>query len=358
MKEKYLINKLSNMSLKEKIGQMIMIDYRNVNEMTINLEKILTKYSLGGFILFRSNIDSFNQTKKFLNEIKHSNDIPLIVSTDQEGGRVQRLNKNVGFDDIPSMQFVGKNFSEEEVFELGKKIGSELKSIGIDMDMAPVLDIFSNPENKVIGDRAFGTNSELVKKLSMALASGLKEEKIIAVGKHFPGHGDTIKDSHVDIPEVTKELDELKSLELIPFINAIKNNIPGLIVGHLAVPKITGDSVPASMSGVLISDLLKDKLAYKGLIIPDSLKMKALTNFFTNDDIYLRCIKAGNDILLMPQDVNVAFNTIYNAVNDGKISEERIDESVLKILSTKFDYGFFTKEYKEYIKNNNKKLGR
>jgi len=351
VKDNFLLEKISRLTLSEKIKQMIMIDYRDTTEMNVELEKVLTQYSPGGFILFRSNIDNFNQTKKLLTEIKATGEIPLTISTDQEGGRVQRIGNNVGFDKISPMLNVGSTMSEEEVFDLGKKIGSELKSIGVDMDMAPVLDIFSNQENKVISDRSFGRDSEIVKKLSMAFAYGLKEEQIIAVGKHFPGHGDTLKDSHVDLPIVQKDLEELKNLELIPFIEAIHQKLPGIMIGHLAVPKITGDNSPASLSSVMINNLLKKDLGYEGLVIPDSLKMKALSKYFSNEEIYLRCINAGNDILLMPQDVSVAFKTIYNAVNDGKISEERIDESVFKILSTKFDYGFFTKEFEEYSKS-------
>ena len=356
MKEKFILEKISGMTLSEKIGQMIMIDYRDTTEMTVELEKILTTYAPGGFILFRSNVDSFDQTKKLLSEIKSTGDIPLTISTDQEGGRVQRLKSNVGFDEIPPMLEVGKKMNEEEVFALGKKMGMELKGIGVDMDMAPVLDIFSNPENKVISDRSFGTDSEIVKRLSMALAHGLKEEQIMAVGKHFPGHGDTFKDSHVDLPIVQKDLEELKRLELVPFIEAVHQKLPGIMIGHLAVPKITGDNSPASLSGVMINELLKKDMGYEGLIIPDSLKMKALSNYFTSEEIYLRCVNAGNDILLMPQDISIAFKTIYDAVNDGKITEERIDESVMKILSTKFDYGFFTKEYEEYCARNKKTL--
>lgn len=356
MKEKFILDKVSNMSLKEKIGQMIMIDFKGIKEMNVDLEKVLKEYSPGGFILFWSNIENYNQTQKFLSEIKSSGDIPLAISTDQEGGRVQRLAEEVGFDDIPPMGVVGKTMNEEEVFNLGKKIGAELKSIGVDMDMAPVLDVYSNPENTVIGDRAFGTDSETVSKLSTALSNGLKDENIIAVGKHFPGHGDTFKDSHVDLPIVQKDLQELKKLELVSFINAIKNKIPGMMMGHLAVPKITGDNSPASLSGIMVNDILRKDLGYDGLVLTDSLRMKALTKYFTEEDIYLRCVNAGNDIMLMPTNVNVAFDTIYNAVNEGTISEERIDASVIRILSTKFDYGFFDKEYNDYINSNKKRL--
>lgn len=354
MKEAFIDYKINNMTLQEKIGQMIMIDYRNTLEMNTSLENILTKYNPGGFILFRSNISNFNQTKKLLQEIKQSADIPLSLAVDEEGGRVQRLDKRVGIEKIPPMSEIGMTNNTSVAFEIGKKIGKKLKEIGIDMDMAPILDIFSNPQNTVIGNRSFGSNSDIVTKMAFALSDGLKSENIIPVGKHFPGHGDTIKDSHVDLPIVAKTLEELKELELIPFAKAVNQKLPGLMVGHIAVHKVTNSNDPASLSDIMINDILRKDMGYKGIVMPDSLKMKALSNYFTDEDIYLKCINAGNDILLMPQDISKAFNIIYEHVNMGIIKEERINESVRRILSTKFDYGFFNKEYEEFIKNKNK----
>lgn len=356
MKEEFLIYKLRNMSLSDKIGQMIMIDYRDVTDMNVELEDILTRYNPGGFILFKSNIANYEQTNKFLSDVKSATNIKGIVSVDQEGGRVQRLDERVGFDKYPPMSEIGQTNNPSVAFELGVKMGRELKSIGVDMDMAPVLDIFSNPQNRVIADRAFGTNSDIVKKMAFAYADGLKQENIIPVGKHFPGHGDTIKDSHIDLPVIEKDLDALKQLELIPFIEAVRQKLPGLMIGHLAVPKIIQDNTPASLSKVMISDLLKSDMGYNGLIMPDSLKMKALSNYFTNEDIYLRCVTAGNDIILMPQNIKEAYETIYRKVDEGIIPESRINNSVYKILSTKFDYGFFNKEYQTFITFNSKKV--
>lgn len=350
MKEEFLLYKLKNMSLSEKIGQMIMIDYRDVTDMNVELENILSKYNPGGFILFKSNVANYEQTKRLLNDIKSVGDIKAVISVDQEGGRVQRLDERAGFDSYLPMSEIGKTMNEELAFNLGVKMGAELRSIGVDMDMAPVLDIFSNPENKVIADRAFGTSSDVVKKMAFAYADGLRKENIIAVGKHFPGHGDTVKDSHIDLPVIDKSLDELKRLELIPFIEAVRQKLPALVVAHIAVPKVTQDNLPASLSNIMINDLLRDDMGYNGLIMPDSLKMKALSNYFTNEDIYLRCVQAGNDFILMPQNINDAFEVIYRKVNDGVISESRIDMSVYKILSTKFDYGFFDKEYFDFQK--------
>ena len=354
MKEEFLNYIIDNMTLSEKIGQLIMIDYRGLYEMNVDLENILTKYNPGGFILFKSNINNYEQTNRLLLDIKSVGNIPTMISVDQEGGRVQRLDERVGFSEYPPMAEIGKTMDESIAFELGKKMGSELKSIGVDMDMAPVLDIFSNKENKVIADRAFGTDSETVKKMALAYADGLSSEKIIPVGKHFPGHGDTTKDSHIDLPIINKDLDELKKLELIPFIEAVRKKIPALMVAHIAVPKITKDNTPSSLSKIMINDLLRSDMKYNGLIIPDSLKMKALSNYYTNEDIYLRCISAGNDILLMPQDISIAYNTIYENIDKGNISIDRINSSLYRILNTKYDYGLLDNEYNSYINMCNK----
>ena len=358
MKEEFLNNKLNNMTLSEKIGQMIMIDYRNTLEMNTELENILNKYNVGGFILFKGNTANYEQTQKLLHSVKSVGDIPVITSVDQEGGMVQRLDKRVGFKEYPPMAEIGKTLDEGLAFEVGSSIGRELKDIGIDMDMAPVLDIHTNPNNRAIASRAFGKDSELVKKMASAYADGLASEGIMAVGKHFPGHGDTIVDSHIDLPVVEKDLNELNNLELIPFKEAIKRNIPGLMVGHLAVPKVSGNMEPASLSKEIVSDLLRNSLNYDGLILTDSLKMKALTNFFTDEDIYLKTIGAGNDIILMPNDVNLAYNTVYRAVNEGSISLDRINKSVYRILNIKFDLGFFDKEFQDFTKNNDREVHR
>ncbi|MBE6154891.1 MAG: glycoside hydrolase family 3 protein [Firmicutes bacterium] len=353
MKEEFLKYKLGNMSLSEKIGQMIIIDYRNTIEMNVDLENLLAKFNPGGFIIFKSNIANFEQTKKLLLDIKEIGKIPAIICVDQEGGRVQRFDERAGFQKYSCMFKIGKTQDENIAFELGKKMGKELKTIGINMNMAPVLDIFSNYQNYVISDRAFGSDSETVKKMAFAYAEGLLSEDIIPVGKHFPGHGDTSKDSHVDLPIIYKEFDELKRLELIPFIEAVRKKFPALMVAHIAVPKVILDNTPSSLSKIMVTDLLRKKMGYDGLIIPDSLKMKALSNYYTNNQIYLRTIAAGNDFLLMPQSIYEAFSTIYQYVNNGTISIDRINDSVYRILNLKFDCGFFNKEYIEFIQQNN-----
>ncbi|MBR4351326.1 MAG: glycoside hydrolase family 3 protein [Bacilli bacterium] len=354
MKEEFLKQKLDRMSLQNKLGQMLFIDYRDTKEMTVDLEKVLTKYSPGGFIVFRSNMSDYNTMSRFLHDIKDMGEVKPIIAADHEGGRVQKL-ADVGLTRLPSALEIAGTMSEEEIFELAKKVGEELKTFGVDMDMAPVLDIVTNPEtSRGIGDRSFGPNPEVVKRLSMAFAKGLKEGNVMAVGKHFPGHGAVSGNTHIDLQSIEKDLNELRAFDLIPFVEAINQKLPGIMIGHLAVPKVTGNNTPAPMSQFLISDLLKKDLGHEGIVVTDSLKMGALAKNFTEREIYLRCAEAGNDMLLMPQNINVAYETLYNAVNDGLITMDRIDDAVYRILSIKFDYGFFDNEYKEFVNSHNK----
>lgn len=348
MKFDFLMYKLNNMSLRDKIGQMIMFDYRDSILMNKELESILTTYNPGGFILFRSNIEDYKQTYQLLSDIKNATNTTGFIAVDQEGGRVQRLGARVGFPLYPPMAEVGKS-DVKNTFELGKKMGEELNGIGVNMDMAPILDIYSNLENRVIGDRAFGTDADTVIEHAFAYADGLIGTKIIPVGKHFPGHGDTFKDSHAELPVVEKSLEDLKKLELRPFKEAAERNLPGLMAAHIAVPNITGDNTPTSLSSKMINGVLRKDLGYKGIIMSDSLKMKALTKFYTNQEIYLKTIEAGHDILLMPSSVKEAFDVLYREVNEGRISIDRINNSVYKILSLKFDYGLLNEEYKGYL---------
>lgn len=345
----YLISK---MSLKEKMGQLLYIDYRKTNEkttrMTDNFEKLLTEYKPGGFILFNSNISDFINTKRLIEDIQSINGNNMFIGVDQEGGSVQRLNENVGFNKIKPASLVQ---DKDEAYLLGKEVGKNLVSIGVNMNMAPVMDIWSNPKNIVMMNRTYGSNPYEVSEKALSFVRGLKEEKIIPVVKHFPGHGSTSTNSHIDLPMLYKTKEELYNLELIPFIEAIKEKIPSMMVGHIKLPKI--DEYPASTSEVIVDKLLRKELGYNGIVMTDSLKMKALTKYYTDEEISYRCIGAGNDFILMPNDIRVSFNTIYNAVNDGKISIARIDASLRRILSLKLEMGLLDKEYLLYVKERN-----
>ena len=337
-KENRIEEQLKEMSLEEKIGQMLIVSYEGTN-VTEELFSLLNQVKPGGFILFSNNFSDYEQTQKLIADIKSTSKIPMFISIDQEGGRVQRI-KNLSDQEvtiIPPMYEIGLTRDEDFAYQVGKVIGEELRVFDINMDFAPVLDIYSNPNNTVIGDRSFGTTSDIVSTMAISLASGLQDTGVISVYKHFPGHGDTLEDSHDTLPIVTKTKEELMNFELIPFIQAIENGAEAIMVGHIAVPSITKDNTPATLSKVLIQDLLKDELGFQGLVITDGLNMKSLTNLYSQEEIYINAILAGVDILLMPEFSLNTIEIIKNAVLNGEISEERIDDAVTKILTLKHE---------------------
>lgn len=334
-----LENILNNMTIDEKIGQLFIVAYRYPN-MDSNLDNILKTIKPGGFILFKENLKNYNQSMVLINSIKKTAKIPMFIATDQEGGRVQRIKDIPGISttNIPAMAEIGATNDPNEAYKTGVTIANDLKKFSVNLDFAPVIDIYSNPLNKVIGERSFGSDAYLVSKMGLALGQGLKDNNIIPVYKHFPGHGNTKTDSHYDLPIVSKTKEELMNLDLIPFMEAINNNAEIIMVGHLAVPSITNNYEPASLSKILITDFLKKELGYQNLIITDALNMKALTNTYSTEEITIKALNAGVDILLMPEDPLKSFAAIKNAFNSGTISEKQINDSVRKIINLKLKY--------------------
>ena len=338
---------LNDMTLDEKIGQMMIIYYRAAS-MDSTLKNALETVKPGGFILFAENMSSYDGTLKLIKEIKESAKIPMFMSIDEEGGSVQRLLKLQGkeFSNIPPMYDVGLKNDTELTYQVGKLLAEELKVFGINMDFAPVIDVYSNPDNKVIGTRSFGTTAELVSTHGQKLASGLLDNGVIPVYKHFPGHGNTATDSHYDLPLVNKTKEELMNLDLIPFVDAIKNDAKAIMIGHLAVPSLTGDNTPASLSKTIVTDFLKKELNYNGLIITDALDMGALTNY-SDEEICGKAVEAGVDILLMPKSSKKCLKSVQDAIKKGTVTEKQINESVKKILKLKYEY--IEKDYNNYL---------
>ena len=352
-KDLWVEEKLSNMSVEEKIGQMLMVlDYSK--EVDEELLDKLNTIKPGGFILFAENFESYEQTKKLIEDIKSTSDIPMFISIDQEGGRVQRLKElsDAEVTIIPPMYNLGLTNDVDLAYEVGQVVGEELRVFDINMNFAPVLDIYSNPENTVIGNRSFGTTSSLVSNMALSFAKGQESTGIISVYKHFPGHGDTLEDSHNTLPIITKTKEELMELELIPFIDAIENHADVSIVGHLAVPEMTNDNTPASFSKEIVTGLLKEELGFDGLVITDALNMGALTKNYTEEEIYVNAINAGVDILLMADFDTETVEIIKENIKNGTIKMEEIDDSVKKILELKYDKLFIPNNYtKEYLGN-------
>ena len=342
--EEQISNYLNGMSLEEKIGQMLMISNRTPT-MTSELNTTLNHVKPGGFIFFAENFTNQENSKKLIKDINDTAKIPMLLSIDQEGGRVQRIKSqnDIIVTDIPPMSDIGATNDFEKAYEVGVTIGTDLKTFGLNMNFAPVLDVLTNTENKSILGRSFGNNSTTVSEMGINVANGLKSTGIIPTYKHFPGYGSTTVDSHYELPVLTKTKEELWESDLIPFQNAIHNQAEVIMIGHLAIPNITNNNIPSSLSKEIITDLLKNELNYKGIVITDALNMKAITKYYSESQIYEMAINAGVDILLMPEHPEMAINMIKDSIEKGKIKESQINDSVKKILTLKYKYLDFLK---------------
>lgn len=348
-KDEFIDEMIENMSIEEKIGQLFMIAVRKTSDNQLplvvdeNIVNLLNKYKFGGFIMFQQNIDTAEQVQNFINDLQSNTQIPLFIGIDEEGGVVSRLQSSgkVGATKFPASQIVGDKNDSELAYSLGSVIGKELYTLGFNMNFAPVADINTNPNNPVIGSRAFSDDANIVSKMVVSEVNGMQEQNVSSVIKHFPGHGDTKTDTHDGFTYVESDLDRLEQIEFVPFKKAIDAGVDGIMVSHIALPNVTDDNTPSSLSKVIISDILRQKLQYNGIVITDALNMKAITEHYDSSQVAIMAIEAGADILLMPDDLDLAYSSLYNAVKNNTISQKRIDESVRRILSLKYDRNLF-----------------
>ncbi len=323
---------ITNLTLDEKIAQMLIVDIPNT-VLDENLSSMLTTYKPGGIILFSDNVIDYDNVVNLVNDMQKLSNIPLFIGADEEGGKVQRFTKIANKTYIPAMEKLGMLNDVNLAQDVGIVIGKELRALGVNLDFAPVMDVAIG--NSFMKGRSLGSDAQVVSNLGVAIGKGLESQNVIPVYKHFPGHGSTKTDSHVDLPILTETKEELYNINLLPFIEAIKNDAPMIMVGHLATPNITNDYVPASLSKTIIMDLLKEELGYKGIVITDALNMQALTKNYTKSEILEMAINAGVDILLMPGNIDEVIPLIKESIAKGTIKEEQIDNSVRKILTLK-----------------------
>lgn len=347
---------LQQMTLEEKVGQLFIVRpdaldltltpeqikdpyAEGVTELSSAMADVLDKYHVGGIALFGKNILTSQQMTGFIDELQSASGIPLFVAVDEEGGRVARIANSSAFDvaKYSSAADVGAGGDPAAAEDMGKTIGAYLSEYGFNMDFAPVADVYSNPDNTVIGDRAFSSDAGTAAQMAKAMAEGLKQQHIIPTFKHFPGHGDTAEDSHIGIAVNYKSKSEMESCEWLPYESIGSES--GVMVGHIATPEITGDMTPASMSAEIVTGVLRQQLGFDGVVITDALAMGAITEEYTSAEAAVKAIEAGCDILLCPDDLQGAYEGVVDAVNNGTLSEERIDESVYRILLLKQTYG-------------------
>lgn len=325
-----------NLSQDEKLGQLFIVAlYTNKGEDYINqVRSIVVNDKIGGLILMQ---DDAAREINLVNEFQQKSKIPLMIGMDAEWGLFQRIATAHKF---PWAMTLGAIQDKNLVYQMSAKIAEDCHRMGINWDFAPVVDVNTNPNNPIIGNRSFGSEVSNVINSALSYSNGLQDNNILAAIKHFPGHGDTSTDSHLDLPVVSHNLDRLNSIELAPFKALMDKGIGGVMVAHLYVPSLeSGKGIPASVSKNIITGLLKDKLGYKGLIITDALNMGAVANKYKPGELDALAFKAGNDIMLFSQGVSEGKKLIQKAIDNKEISQSRVEESVKKILLTKYFLG-------------------
>lgn len=337
---------VSGMTLEEKVAQMFFITpealtgYGQVTVAGDATNEAYQKYPVGGLIYNSQNLVDIDQTKTMMAKMQQYADsrisLPVFLGVDEEGGSVTRIasNEAYGLTNVNNMSDIGATGDTQNAYQAGVTIGTYLSDLGFNLDFAPVADVLTVSDS-VIGNRSFGTDSELVASMALSELQGLESMGIQGVVKHFPGHGGVSGDSHSGAVSTDKSLEELFASELVPFQRAIDGGAQFLMVGHIAAPNVTGDDTPTSLSKVMITDVLRTQMGYQGVVITDAMNMTAITANHAADEAAVLAVNAGADMILMPEDFGKAYNGVIDAVNNGTIEEYRINEAVVRIVKAK-----------------------
>ena len=343
---------VSQMTLEDKIAQMFVITPNaltgyasGVTAAGDTTKEAYQSRPVGGIVYMADNLTDPEQTTTMLSNMqeiaRERTGLPVFLCVDEEGGSVARIagNDAFGVTDVGNMSDIGASGDVQNAYNAGSTIGSYLAALGFNVDFAPVADVLTNPDNQVIGQRSFGSDAQTVTGMVTSELQGLSAAGVYGMVKHFPGHGGTSGDSHDGAVSTDKTLEELMAEELVPFQSAIDGGVNFVMVGHISAPNVTGDNAPATLSKVLITDVLRGQMGYNGIVITDAMNMEAITGFYNSDKAAVLAVTAGADMILMPADYNTAYTGILNAVNDGTITEERINESVTRIVKAKLAMG-------------------
>ncbi len=349
--EKWVEQTLKSLTLREKIGQMVVVgmsgEFTNTtSEKFAVLRRHIEENKLGGFIISRGEANSIAAQT---NELQKISKVPLFFAADYERGLRMQLRTGTPF---TTNMGVGAAGDVQAAYRQGKIIAEEMRAIGVNWLFAPVADINNNPDNPVINIRSFGANPEKVGEFASALAKGVRDGGALATLKHFPGHGDTATDSHIGLAKISANKTQLEAVELVPFRAAISGGVDSVMTAHLAVPNVTGDDVPSTLNPKISNDILRNELGFKGIITTDSMEMGAIKKNYSDEKSAVLAVKAGADVVLLPNDAKKAIDTIEAAVKNGELSEARIDESVRRLLSAKYRLGLADNRFVDLAKVN------
>lgn len=343
---------IEKMSLNEKIGQLFILSVRKnpdgsrMLHVDDYMESIIDTYKPGGIILFAVNFADPIQTRDFIREMQVISKIPLFMAIDEEGGVVARLGntERMSVTKIPPAAIIGRTGKTEYAQMASQVISSELRALGFNMNMAPVADVNTNPKNPVIGNRTYSSDPYKAGKMVAAVTSAMADANIISVLKHFPGHGDSSTDTHMGEVVLEHSKKRLEEIEFVPFRMGIEAGADAIMTAHIKVPLVTGSNMPATMSPIMLKDILRDELGFKGLIITDAMDMGAVKQNWTADEAAVNAIIAGVDIILIPENIRDAVDGLKNAIDKKIITIDRIDESVRRIIKVKLKRNIYSKE--------------
>nr|WP_245252242.1 beta-N-acetylhexosaminidase [Paenibacillus sediminis] len=331
------------MNLRQKIGQMLLCGFEGT-EVTNELKRFIEEQQIGGVIYFARNVESAQQVARLTEQLQdiavRSGNVPLWISIDQEGGMVARITEGITL--MPGNMAVAAAGSLDSAYKLANLSGKELRELGINMNFAPVLDVNNNPGNPVIGVRSFGESAESAAEYGARMVHGYQDAGVAATAKHFPGHGDTDVDSHLDLPTIAHSWDRVERIELVPFKRAIQEGVDAMMSAHIYFPALETKKLPATLSHAILTGLLRERLGYKGIIMTDCMEMNAIAEHYGTVQASVMAIEAGADIVLVSHTPELqigAIEAIERAVQEGQISEDRINASVTRVLALKAKRG-------------------
>lgn len=346
--ERRIQSDLDRLSTEEKTAQLFIVLPESLTGTgTVTMAGDVTREAfnllpVGGFVYMEPNLKTQDQIRSMTENVTKISlervGLPALICVDEEGGSVSRINGRGILDElyIDSMQAIGLSGDPDNARDVGRQIGRSLKSLGINTDFAPVADILTNPDNTVIGSRSFGSSPDLAARMVKAEIEGMKETGTLCTIKHFPGHGGTGGDTHLGMTYTSKTLNELMTCELIPFQAGIEAGADLVMMGHFSAPAVTGDDIPCSCSEVMVTEVLRGLLGFDGVVITDAMNMGAIAQLYSSGEAAVRALKAGCDIVLMPADLQAAYEAVLSSIEGGEITEERLDESVRRILRLKY----------------------
>ncbi len=332
---------IAEMPLEDKVAGLFMITPEALTDTDVvvkagdTTKEKLSEHAVGGLIYFSQNIKDSAQLTEMLQNTKSWSKYPIFLGVDEEGGTISRVAEAGLVDDVGSMAEIGASGDAALAQEAGAKLGTYLSGFGFNMDFAPVADVIVEG-NTIIGDRSFGSDVNLVSPMVAATVEGLQSNGVSACMKHFPGLGDTTEDTHDGMVQTEKTLEEFSASDFPVYQAGIGAGTDFIMVSHLSVPSITGDNTPASLSSQMITDILRGQLGYQGIVITDAMDMAAITDYYTADQAAVMALQAGADMILMPEDFETAYQGVLDAVNNGTLSEDRINESLRRIYRVKY----------------------